>query len=226
MLRSLRFKWDPLLLLAGFAVLLGGLYLWWRPGTEEEPPVQVVGLERRTAHPVTAPMNEQASQVPEQLTSATFAGEASDGHFYTQQQLTTGRPAVLVFIKDDCPCSEIAQPLFNRLFVAYGARVNFLGVIDAEVEVARDWADRFDCPYPILADPAQKVIQTYRAENSAYVALLAPGGQLKHLWPGFSRSMLEELGELLAALSQQPPQTLELFDAPTRMYSGCPFMAD
>ena len=49
-----------------------------------------------------------------------FQTEATDGKGYHLDTLTKESPILLMFIKQGCPCSESAQPFFNRLYEAYG----------------------------------------------------------------------------------------------------------
>jgi len=132
-------------------------------------------------------------------------------------------PLVLFFIQEGCPCSELADPYFRGLHAAYGERVAFLGVIDGDLATAKDWSSRHHSPYTIVADPDQKLIEACGAERSAYVMLIAPGGKIEALWPGYSSAMLEELSVWLAAIIGQPRATLDTQGAPTAMASGCAF---
>jgi peroxiredoxin len=165
-------------------------------------------LPPRRFHPVTPAMIASADE---------RAGRRVD------PTVDADRPTVLVFIKDGCPCSEAAEPYFHRLHAAYGSRVAFLGVIDGDRSDARGWADRHRTPYPVLADPDLRIIRACGAERSAYVALVARGGSIERLWPGFSRGMLAELGTRLAQRSGLPEPPDEPSGAPEELASGCLF---
>jgi peroxiredoxin len=147
----------------------------------------------------------------------------SDGRAYSPASEASGRPLVLVFIKDGCPCSESAEPYFQRLHAAYGARASFLGVIDADPSTARDWASRHATPYPVLSDPDLRIVSACSAERSAYVMLVAPGGSVAALWPGFSAPMLSDVGARLARLTGQDEVSLDTTGAPAELASGCLF---
>jgi peroxiredoxin len=152
-----------------------------------------------------------------------FAMLASDGKTYDFDQLVVEKPIVLLFIKEDCPCSVEAQPYFNSLAALHGDRVGFLGVIDGGEAVAREWARRRKATFPLLCDPELRTVKDYRATNSVYVALVSKGGTLEAYWPGFSAPMLEDLNRRLAAATGVEPRPIDTTDAPAEMVSGCPY---
>jgi peroxiredoxin len=137
--------------------------------------------------------------------------------------LSGGRPVVLVFVKQGCPCSVEFQPVFNRLAQALEGQVQVVGVIDGTVEVARKYAAANDVPYSILADAERIVIGRFEAKNAAYVALVEMNGTVHTLWPGCSASMLQDLCRKSAALSGRDNQAVEFAEMPAALTTGCPF---
>jgi peroxiredoxin len=152
-----------------------------------------------------------------------FRAEATDGKIYGLEDATSEKPLVLTFIKDGCPCSEAAEPFFDRLFAAYRDEIRFLGVIDADVSRAKEWAKQNLVPYPILADPESRIVHNYKAESSAYVALVSKDGTIEKLWPGYSAQMLNDASQRLARLSGGEPKPVNTSDAPAEMTTGCPY---
>jgi hypothetical protein len=63
----------------------------------------------------------------------------------------------------------------------------------------------------------------YKAESSAYVALVSKEGAIEKLWPGYSAEMLKDASERLARLSGIEVRAIDPTDAPTEMTTGCPF---
>lgn len=189
--------------------------------TSPPRPEELVGPPK---HKVTPAMLVEARQSTGAGATPFAACESTDGRSYSLDDLTTGgRPAVLVFIKDGCPCSESAQPYFNRLHAAYGERARFVGVIGGNTAEARRWAVSHEVRFPILADPDLEIVRRYRAKNSAYVALISRDGRIAKLWPGYSSGMLNELGAELSRLSGAPERLIEVSGAPLELYSGCPY---
>lgn len=185
-----------------------------------EDPAELVGPPK---HKVTPAMLVEAGQSTGSGATP-FVAESTDGRSCSLDDLTTGgRPAVLIFIKDGCPCSESAQPYFNRLHAAYGGRARFVGVIGGSAAEARGWAASHEVEFPILADPDLEIVRRYRARNSAYVALVSRDGRIAKLWPGYSSGMLNELGAELSRLSGAPERLIDVSGAPLELYSGCPY---
>ncbi len=175
-------------------------------------------------HKVTPDRLERSGRHSGRAIPAGLAADDAAGTAFDLDSLTTeGRPLVVIFIKDGCPCSTSAEPFFRRLHFAYGDRATFLGVIDGGPSSARRWADDHHTPFPVLADPGTAWARAFGAESSAYVAVVAPGGQVEALWPGYSAPMLVELGATIARLAGVAPVPVEAADAPAELYTGCPF---
>ncbi len=177
-------------------------------------------------HLVTPEMLEKSEAAVDRPVPANLRAMDADGRIYDLANEAQSRPLMLVFIKDGCPCSISAEPFFRRLFDAYQEQVQILGVIDGDQEVARSWAKQHGTPYPILLDPDLKLVEAFEVWNSAYVAVVAPGGQIETLWPGYSAEMLGDLSEQLARLGGTKVVPIEVNDAPELLYSGCPFLEE
>lgn len=187
------------------------------PELGETPVIEGAPSHRATPEMIAAAKAMASREAP------SFRAVASDGETYSLTDLAREGPLALLFIKDGCPCSREAEPFFDRLYEAYGKRVRFFGVIDGDVAVARRWAAENRVPFPILSDPDLKVVREYKAENSAYAALVARGGTIDQYWPGYSAGMLKEAGERLARLAGVGIKTIDVADAPDQLYSGCPY---
>lgn len=176
----------------------------------------------RPEHRVTARMLGMAGEASG-MWARPFVAPAGDGGAYSLSELTNSRPLVLLFIKEGCPCSESAQPFFNRLHEAYGDRANFAGVIDGDVEAARAWGMLNRVPFPILADPGLEIVRGFAVRNSAYAVLVGNGGRVEKMWPGYSAAVIEELSGEIARLAHSDRRLIAAADAPAEMYSGCPY---
>jgi peroxiredoxin len=171
-------------------------------------------------HTVTRTMLKEAGERAKRpATSFLIAG--IDGRTYSFEEMTRARPLAIVFIKDGCPCSDQAAPYFQRLQELYEGHARVVGIIDGDVEVARRWASDHKTCYPVLPDPKLEVIQAYGAKGSAYVALVAAGGKIERIWPGYSGEMLRELGGRMAALAGVPEAPFETGEAPKHLFAGC-----
>jgi peroxiredoxin len=203
---------------------LGVFYAWARVRFEtgRVGGADIVIVEGPRKHLVTPAMLEATGKMTKQV-APSFRVEATDGQTYRLEDVTSEMPLVLIFIKDGCPCSAAAQPFFDRLSAAYIDDVRFLGVIDADVSRAKEWAKENRVPFPILADPESRIVHNYKAESSAYVALVSKEGTIEKLWPGYSAQMLNDASERLARLSGSEPRPVDTTDAPAEMTTGCPY---
>ena len=177
---------------------------------------------RPSYHPVTEAVSAAAAKASRGRATPVEA-MGTDGRWRSPASASERRPLVLFFIQDGCPCSEAAEPHFQRVQAAYGKWASFLGVIDGDTATARGWSERHGTPYPVLADPERRLIAACKAERSAYVMLVARGGSVEALWPGYSAGMLADLGRRLARLTGQAEVPLDTQGAPDEMVSGCSF---
>ncbi|CAN5909621.1 hypothetical protein BH23PLA1_BH23PLA1_10410 [soil metagenome] len=212
-------------LAASVAVWFLGVRFSSRTGPPEGPLI-LSGYLDDEEHLVTPEMLEQSQDAADRPIPTDAFAEDADGRSQNLSALADADPLLIVFIKDGCPCSTSAEPFFQRLFDAYGDRVRFLGVIDGDRETARSWADRHGTPYPLLLDPDLELVRAFEVGNSAYVAVIARGGRIETLWPGYSAGMLTELSEQLARLGGTKVVPIEVDDAPELLYSGCPFLEE
>jgi peroxiredoxin len=178
------------------------------------------------------PRDERHYVTPNQLeTSGEAAGRqvmrgtllASDGRYVDWDDLSAGRPIVVVFIKDGCPCSIEFEPFFHRVARAFAEHVQFVGVIDGACDVASAYVAANDVPYPVLADPDRALIRDFAAKNAAYVALVSAEGIVDAMWPGCSAEMMQDLcGKMAARVGiNEPP--IDFLGMPGPLTTGCPF---
>jgi peroxiredoxin len=152
-----------------------------------------------------------------------FRATAQDRRRMDWDDLSGGRPVVLIFIKEGCPCSVEVEPFFQRLEKLYASEVRFAGVIDAGTEVAARYAIEQGVTHPILADPERRLIGRFRAKNGCYVVLLTPGGVIDGFWPGCSADTMRQLGRRIAGLAGVEECSLDVSGMPASLTTGCPF---
>ena len=196
----------------------------------------LAGLERsvvpaREAIPAK-PALEKHFVTPDQLLEcgamaerriAPFSAVAHDGARFAWPAAGGARPLVLVFIKRGCPCSVEFEPFFHRLEKEYRDAAQFAGVIDADADLAREYAAANKVPYRVLADPDRAIITRFEAKHGGYVALLGVDGHIDTLWPGCSAEMMRNLGRHIAALRALAERPLDVSDMPKILTTGCPF---
>lgn len=212
---------KPLLLLALFALLGASVYAYVRSGGRLRPAPAVASAEPEK-HRVT-PAMLAATDAMTARTVPPLTARGTDGESYDLAEIAGRGPLVLVFIKDGCPCSVDAQPFFDRLHAAYGREARFLGVIDIDADGARAWGQRNRTTFPLLIDADLAIARAFRAESSAYMAVVARGGAIDHLYPGYSESMLAEAGARIARLAGVEARPIDAAGAPEELSTGCPF---
>jgi len=192
-------SWNPIMKrIITFGLILGGIGAL----------LAAIVFSSRSGHPVTPFMRQGADFV---------AGRKLE-------PLRDGldiRPQVIVFILPDCPCSEDYEPFTHELYRAYGAHVDFLGIVAGTDAEAMAWQQQHRTPFPVLADPNGDIALSYDAQRSAYTALVKDRTVIQKLWPGYSSEMLQELGELAAAAAGISHVTLNTTAAPVKLTSGC-----
>ncbi|RUL86310.1 peroxiredoxin family protein [Tautonia sociabilis] len=211
-------------------IAIGALAVAFGGGLEERAEAGrgqrvVVGVLTDEEHRVTPEM-ERESREKAGSPAPAFRAVDQDGEPVDSEAMVGDRPVLLVFIKDGCPCSTSAEPFYARLHDSYGDAARFFGVIDGDRSVAARWVSDHGTPYPVLADPELEIVRAFGVSNSAYVALISPGGTIEALWPGYSEGILRDISARLAGLTGRPEAEVGASEAPELPYSGCPFEFD
>lgn len=195
-------------------VLAGtGFYLAWsnRPAPPPGP-----------VHPVTNDMLVKSERM--KLKDAPdFKLKALNGMDVSLDQAMGGKPTLLFFIKDGCPCSTEAEPLFQALKKHHGEKISMVGIIDVAPEKAKEWAKTHEADHLILCDPSLATMKAYDSPNSAYTTLIATDKKIEKQWPGYSQSFLKEENALLAKLTGEKERPFDTLYAPVANSSGCSF---
>jgi len=206
----------------GFAVA-GATLIWY---ANNAPPAPITSepaiVTSKPRHPVTPEMWERADAA-RGVVAPDFTGPTVSGQQINLRRFASGRPAVVYFIKYDCPCSNDADPLYRRVYSAFDGKVPFVGVINTDTELTKKWLARHKPQYPIVMDPQLKIIKSYEVSQSAYLALVGADGRIERLWPGYSQQMLRELHDAISRLTKWKGKPLDVAYAPKEISSGCSF---
>ena len=205
-------------------VALSILYAWLRLSPEFGSSGEAnTGIPEETPKHLVTPKMAEASRGMVLRQAPAFTLKATDGAEHSLGELIREGPLLLTFTKIGCPCSEAAQPYFNRLASHAIRDVRVLGVIDGDLGPANLWVSKIRASYPLLLDPDLRLVRAYGVENSAYVVLVDQKGRITAHWPGYSASMLQQLGAALARLTRSAFRPIDTLDAPVELYSGCPY---
>jgi thiol-disulfide isomerase/thioredoxin len=116
----------------------------------------------------------------------------------------TGRPALICFVKEDCPTCQVAMPVLNALFGAFGGEVDFFvaGQTQAGNELL---TETFRPGFSILDDSRLKVSFAYDIDTVPSLFLADADGTLTRSLIGFVRDEWQALAvELGGSEGVQP----------------------
>jgi peroxiredoxin len=219
------------ILLAVAAIAIGGGLAYWLVTTQmsakdrplhpsEDPRNAIVSPSK--IHPVSDQMSAKAEALT-QTPAPEFTLKDERGVSHSLREMAETKPVLLYFIVDTCPCCVTAQPYIDRVRQTYEGDLIMVGVINAEAGVAAKWAKDNNAKFPILLDPTKATVHAYKAERGTYMTLVAPGGKIDKAFPGYSQSLVTELGERIARLSGVPVKPIKVADLPKEATTGCEF---
>src|SRR6516165_8888062 len=122
-----------------------------------------------------------------------FTLDALDGKPWTLQ---SGRPALLCFVKEDCPTCGLTMPLIQAAAEAAGGTVDVVA-IGQDSEGNATLVERHQLKLPMLDDSALKVSFRYSIEIVPTVILTDAAGVEQRRFIGFGK---EDWQALLAEL--------------------------
>lgn len=118
----------------------------------------------------------------------------------------TGRPALLCFVREDCPTCGLTMPLIEQAYRTYGGAIDIWAVGQ---EGNAMLVGRHGLTVPMLDDMALKVSFTFGLEIVPTVILAdSTGGELRR-FEGFGRRDWQDLFEQLSLLSGIKSPSLE-----------------
>lgn len=175
-----------------------------------------------TRHPVTEEMKKAAAAL-ERKPVQQFREVDSEGVPFELGDLKSGTPSILVFVKNECPCSIEAQPIFNAMARAYGGDAKFFCIMDAGQRDADAFGTLEKVPFPVVCDADESIIKAFDIQASASFALIDGNGQIARIWPGYSQTDLRQANVLLGTLAKCGPKEFDDSKAPKELTAGCTF---
>lgn len=149
-----------------------------------------------------------------------FTAVGSDGSEYSLSSLTADQPLVLYFISNSCPVNANAVEYFNQVSEAYEGKVNFVGVIDADLKKFEKWNDIHNVPFPVLLDPRNEIINSYGASASPWVIAVDQEKSIDRVFRGYSKESLQTLSDLIASYSNEEAVVIDTKGAPISLSYG------
>lgn len=208
-------------LFGGLALAFGGLLLLT---AAKQPHVEQTDIEfSEPRHPVTPEMTKLTDAEAKTVAPGVTVKDVM-GKEVALASPAAERPQFIYFVKDGCPCSFDAEPLFHDLSKQFKGDIDFVSVTDATPEKAKRWYTQMLVPYPVVSDPKQDLINTYKATNSVFSMLVDKSGHIDKMWPGYSVDILKEMNSRMAKLAAVPEKPFDTKYAPEKKASGCAFL--
>jgi len=123
------------------------------------------------------------------------------------------RPAVICFVKEDCPTCNDVVPLVEALYRELGAAADFF-VVGQTTEGNRVLTQRHGLTVPLLDDESLKVSFAYDVEIVPTLHLVDAKGQSTAKLVGFARDEWQEGAEGFARALNLEPLSLDWADYP------------
>ncbi|MCB1686828.1 MAG: redoxin domain-containing protein [Pseudomonadales bacterium] len=130
-----------------------------------------------------------------------------------------GRPAVVCFVKEDCPTCREVMPLLDTLNRTFGDRVDF-HIAGQTVEGNRKLAVDFAPAFALLDDSELNVSFAYDIDTVPSLFLAAADGSLETQLVGMVREEWKGLSDTLVARLDCPPPDID-WDALPAWRPGC-----
>lgn len=155
------------------------------------------------------------------LCVATMAGQTAegidlDGKRVDPLKTALGKPAILIFVRTDCPISNRYAPTLQQLENEFAGRVAFWLVYPDKDESSakiRKHLQEYGYAIPALQDPGRELVKISQAQITPEVAVFGAKGQLAY--HGRIDNWYESIGRARAA-----PTTHELRDAVRELLAG------
>lgn len=179
-------------------------------------------LRSQTSHLVTSDTKSSASALAGEpvanLKVTTLEGRSKPLESYWRD-----KPLLVFFVERECPCCLAAKPSLERLLTAYKGELTGVCVINADPKTGAKWKQMSGGNMDVVCDPSLNVVKAFGVERGVTIALIDKNGTIVRTDPGYSRSMLLELGKTAAEVCGVEPRPFETRPAPERLSSGCPF---
>ena len=126
----------------------------------------------------------------------------------TPRRFPTGRPALLCFVKADCPTCELSAPLIEAAHRSFGGAAD-VWAVSQDADGGAAFSERFGLTLPMLNDSDLRVSYAYELDTVPTIILADATGLERDRCVGFGKRDWQELYVQLAQLTQQPAPTFD-----------------
>lgn len=131
----------------------------------------------------------------------------------------TGRPALLCFVKEDCPTCVLSMPLIEAAHRAFGDACD-VWAVGQEATGNALLVERHSLTLPMLDDSALRVSWAYDLDTVPTIILADASGREIRQFVGFAREDWRALVAELASITGAPPPEID-WEAYPEMRPGC-----
>jgi hypothetical protein len=133
-------------------------------------------------------------------------------------------PALVVFMKADCPCNERCVPELNWISQTLAPTAEVVAVVDlAPGAPTAQFAKNLGLRFRVVADPKGALRQSAGAACSLDLAVVDGQRRVERLYPGYDRAAIADAISRLSALSGRSGPVPDLSFLPDETQTGCRF---
>jgi len=137
------------------------------------------------------------------------------------QDMQTGGPVFVYFIRDGDGVSQQTSSYINKIVRAYGdSRSTWYGIINAREDRARSFQAETDPAFRLERDENMSATKVLGVTSAPTVLQFSGKGLLMHTWKGFSELNLKEINKAYARASHKTIQDVDFSAAPSTAKYG------
>ena len=137
------------------------------------------------------------------------------------QDMQTGGPVFIYFIRDGDEVSQQMTLYVNKIIRAYGeTRSTWYGLINAREDRARSYQAEVDPAFRLERDETNVATKAFGVSSAPSVMEYSSKGKLLHSWKGYSADKLKDINAAFAKSNHRPVQVVDFSDVPTTARYG------
>lgn len=151
-------------------------------------------------------MLAEGSQAPE------FTLQRMDGSTISSSEIAQKGPALFAFFKISCPICQFTFPFLERL--SKNSKLQVIGISQNDAEGTAEFKQAFGISFPTLLDSEETGFKASNGFGISHVPsmfVVEPDGKVSAAEQGFTKLLLEELGERAGVAVFSPAEKIPLY---------------
>lgn len=170
-----------------------------------------------------APRPSRHAAPPEDVAALNAAVERRVPQSLERVVLRGDQPAIMVFLKAGCGCSEDFARMLSALAPHLASRATCLAVIEAGAGEAEPFLASTGLAVPHVVQADGSLAAAWGVMKAGCVALVRPDGTVEAIWPGISRQGFRDLASRLGDADLLSAESLSILPGPAT--AGCPLLS-